>query len=236
MKAGLMQPYFLPYIGYFQLVKEVDKYIIYDDVNYIKNGWINRNNYLERDKARLFTLHLDGSSPNKKINNIFIKDNDHLKMRSKVLKSLKVNYSRASFYKETIELLEEIIMNSEPNIAKYNEFSIRRISEYLDIDTDILVSSDLETTEDFKGEERVIEICKKIGATIYINAIGGKSLYKSENFKKNNIILKFLRTNETFKYTQYSNEFIPNLSIIDVLMFNGFAGTKELLNQYTLEE
>lgn len=233
MKIGIMQPYFLPYIGYWQLLNAVDKYVIYDDVNYIKGGWINRNRILINKEVKYFNVKLNGASPNKLINEIEVSlDKIYQK---KLLKTVEENYKKAPFFNEVFLVVQKIVENEEINLAKYLENSIKEVCSYLDIKTELLISSDLEKNNSLKGKDKVIEICKKLDGTEYYNAIGGQELYFFEEFENKEIKLKFLQTNEIF-YQQFNNKFVPNLSILDVMMFNSREKIKEFLNNYTLIE
>lgn len=232
MKLGIMQPYFFPYIGYWQLMNLVDKYIIYDDVNYIKGGWINRNRICVNKEAVYFNLYLKDSSPNKKINEIIIDKGINNK---KNLKRISMAYKSAPYFMETYALMERLLNSKEENLAKFNGNIIKEIADYLSMNTEILYSSEIEKNGQLKGQEKLLDICKKLGASDYYNAIGGKELYDRESFSAEGIELHFLKTKD-IKYKQFSKEFIPNLSIIDVLMFNGKSKTKELLEAYEIEE
>lgn len=233
MKLGIMQPYFLPYIGYWQLLNTVDKYIIYDDVQYIKGGWINRNRILVNNVEKLITLKLEGASPNKLINEIEVsKDNIYKK---KLLKTIEENYKKAPFFKDVYLMIEKIIMNNEKNLAKFIEFSLKEISSYLEIKTEILLSSSLEKNNLLKGKDKVIEICKIMKANEYYNSIGGQELYSFDEFKENGIELKFLKTGN-IEYKQFKNEFVPNLSILDIMMFNSKEEIQKILGNYDLIE
>lgn len=231
MKLGIMQPYFFPYIGYWQLMNCVDTYIIYDDVNYIKGGWINRNRILINGQPSYFNVQMKGASPLKKINEVEVSDDQVFKR--KMLATLKMSYSNAPYFDEIFPLLNDIILNDESNLAKYLEYSIRKIAQYLDINTNIIVSSSIEKNNELKGKEKVLHICNILGANDYINAIGGQELYDYESFEKMGIQLNFLKTNN-INYNQYNNEFVPCLSIIDVLMFNSKEKVKLMLNDYEL--
>jgi len=228
MRIAVMQPYFFPYIGYWQLINAVDIFVIYDDVNFIKRGYISRNNILQNQKAQLFTLELIGASQNKKINEISVGNNS-----KKLLKTIKQNYSKAPFFNDVIPLLEEILNNEEKELSRFLGFSLVKISKYLDINANFLYSSDLENDKSLKAQERLIEISKILNATDYINAIGGKELYDKQGFLENNINLSFLKSNEIL-YKQFNNEFVSNLSIIDVMMFNSKEEIQRLLQKYNL--
>lgn len=231
MKIGIMQPYFLPYIGYWQLLNAVDKYIIYDDVNYINRGWINRNRILLNSKDKMITLSLKEVSQNKLIKEIELLNNE--KEREKLLKTISQSYKKAPFYDEVYPLIEEILNFKEINLGKFLENSIKKIIEYLEINTTILISSEIEKDNMLKGKNKILDICKNLGASEYYNAIGGQELYSYEEFNKEEIKLKFLKSGN-IEYRQFKNEFIPNLSIIDVMMFNSKEKIKEFLNNYTL--
>ena len=228
MKIAVMQPYLFPYIGYWQLINAVDTFVIYDDVNFIKQGYINRNKILQNQKAHLFTLELIGASSNKKINDIKIGGNSN-----KLLRTIKQNYSKAPFYKDVFQVLEEILNNEEKELSKFLGFSLVKIAKYLNIDTKFLYSSDIKNDKTFKAQDRLIEMSKILNATGYINSIGGIELYDKEAFFQNDINLSFLKSRE-ISYKQFNNEFVPNLSIVDILMFNSKDNIKNMLNQFQL--
>lgn len=228
MKLGIMQPYFMPYIGYFQLMKAVDKYVVYDDVNYIKGGWVSRNNILVNGEKKMFTISLKGASPNKLFNEIEIGDDFR-----KLMRTLQMNYSKASHYEETMNLLERIISYPHKQLALFIANSFHEILSYLLIDTEIILSSDLQKDCSLKGKDKVLHICEVLEADTYYNAIGGKSLYSKEEFMSKGIKLSFLET-RIKEYPQQTQNFIPSLSIIDVLMNNSVEETNFLLDQYLL--
>lgn len=231
MTLGIMQPYFFPYIGYWQLISAVDKYVIYDDVNYIKGGWINRNRILLNGKEHYFNVYLNGASPNKLINEVEIGDKV---LNGKNLKTLEQAYKKAPFYKQVYPILEETIQSGIGNLARYNGYIIKKICEYLEVNTELIYSSEIEKDNSLKGKEKVISICKTLNADKYINAIGGKMLYNPKEFAENGVLLAFLKTDDIM-YNQFSGEFVKNLSIIDVLMFNSPETVKDYLNMYSLE-
>ncbi len=230
-KTAIMQPYFFPYIGYWQLINSVDEFLVYDDVNFIKNGWINRNNILINSQKHIFTMPLDGASPFLPINQI--KCTSNMKNKEKLMKTIELAYKKAPFFNEVIPLIYDTIFFPSDKIADKNYYSIKRLSEYMGIKTKFRLSSTLDKNDSLKGQDKVIHVCKLLDTDIYINAIGGLSLYNKEEFARHNIELYFLKTHE-IKYKQYKNEFVPNLSIIDVLMFNDLEIIKNYLNEYTL--
>lgn len=231
MKLGIMQPYFLPYIGYWQLLNAVDEYVIYDDVNFIKGGWINRNNILMNNEPKMINIQMQGASPNKLINQIEISKNEVWK--KKFLKTIENCYKKAPFYYEVLPIVENIINYDNKNLAKYLEHSIKKICEYLNIDTKLILSSTIKKNNNLKAEEKVINICQILNADEYYNAIGGQELYSYNNFKNKNLKLKFLKTNN-IKYKQFNDKYISNLSILDVMMFNSVDNIKLLLEEYEL--
>lgn len=228
MTLGIMQPYFMPYIGYWQLMAAVDTYVIYDDVNYIKKGWINRNNILVNNDKQLFTISLNGASQNKLINEITIAD-DFTKLR----KTIHMAYHKAPYYNDVMALLDKIFSYQSSNLADFIANSIELVCQYLDIQTKIIMSSDIEKDNSLKGQDKILEICKLLNADTYYNAIGGQELYDKSVFEKENIKLCFLKS-DIPEYSQYNNNFVPGLSIIDVLMFNNPMQVNKMLIDYTL--
>lgn len=233
MKIGIMQPYFFPYIGYWQLLNAVDKYVIYDDVNFIKGGWINRNRILVGKEAKYFNVPMIGASPNKLINEVMV--NCDTSVISKNLRIIEAAYKRAPYYSEVYPVVESILTFKADNLAMYLANSIKTICEYLGITTELIISSNLEKDNSLKGQDKVIEVCKKLEATEYYNAIGGQELYSFSVFEENGILLKFLKSNAVV-YKQYNDEFLPNLSILDVMMFNSKEQIQKYLQDYTLIE
>jgi len=226
-----MQPYFFPYIGYWQLINAVDTFVIYDDVNYIKQGWINRNKILENGVAKYFNLLLKKASSNKLINEIAIIDDS--KTKKKMLKRLHSCYCNAPYFNESYAIIKKIIYYENNSLSNYLKNHIEKICDYLTINTKIIMSSDLKKDNSLRKQNKILEICQILNEKIYINPIGGKELYKKQEFSYKNISLFFLDT-KSINYKQFSNEFVPNLSIIDILMFNSEEKVKKLLEEYTL--
>ena len=232
MKSAIMQPYFFPYIGYFQLINSVDKFIIYDNIQYTKKGWINRNRILVNKKDQLITLPIR-------------KDSDYLNIierelseswkidKNKMLNVIKSSYNKAPYFQDTFELISKCLNNPETNLFKFIYDSIISINNYLEIKTPIIISSTIDADHTLKSQDKVLSLCKKQNADIYINSIGGVELYDKETFRNNSIKLNFIKSN-SIQYKQFNNEFISWLSIIDVMMFNSKQQIKEYLNNYTL--
>lgn len=227
-----MQPYFFPYIGYFQLMNAVDKFVVYDNIQYTKNGWINRNRILQNDKDILFTIPLKKDSDLLNVNQRILADNS-TEIREKILRQIKHNYQKARYFDSIYPFVEKCFLSKETNLFNYIFFSITQVAQLFDIKTEIIISSTIDINHDLKGREKVLGICNKMNCDNYINAVGGVDLYNKDVFSKNNFRLNFLKTNK-IKYQQYNSEFIPNLSIIDVLMFNSVNEIKSMINSFTL--
>ena len=233
MKLAIMQPYFLAYIGYYQLIHAVDKFVIYDNIEYTKKGWFNKNRILFGGKDKLFTIPLKSDSDYLHVKERFVADT-YNKEKHKIIQWIKISYKKAPFYKENIEFIESLFNQESINLFEFIYFSVGKVCSLLSIDTEIIKSSKIEIDHSLKSEDKVLAISKFLNADIYINAIGGKELYSKEKFKQKNISLNFIKTRKN-EYKQFSYEFTPRLSIIDVLMFNGVAETKNMLNEFDLE-
>jgi len=228
MKLAIMQPYFLPYIGYWQLINAVDTYIIYDDVAYIKGGWINRNNFLINGEKKLYTIRLKEARSGRPINEIEILDN-----LVKFQKMLQINYSKAPYFNTVMNLIQEIASFDKTNLGAFLENSIKLISSYLGIKTKLILSSSIEKNNDLKGKDKVLHICELMGASEYYNAIGGMELYDKAEFTDSGINLMFIKTNLQ-PYRQYNDEFVPGLSIVDIMMRSSVERICEMLVDYEL--
>lgn len=232
IKLAVMQPYFLPYIGYFQLMAAVDLFIVYDNIKYTKRGWINRNRMLKDGKEMMFSLPLKRDSDSLDIYQREIAaDFD----RDKLLNQFKGAYQRAPYYVQIYPLIEQIVRHGDINLFRFLHHSIVKICEYLDIATEIRISSDISIDHGIKGQDKVLALCKSVDSLTYINAIGGRELYSKEAFRENGVNLKFIQP-KAFKYKQFGKGFVPWLSIIDVMMFNSkeevlvsIAGNFELI-------
>lgn len=230
MRLAIMQPYFLPYIGYFQLIAAVDIFIVYDNIKYTKKGWINRNRILLNGKDAVFSLPLK-------------RDSDYLDVcerelapdfnPEKLLNQFKSAYQRAPYFGQTLPLLEQIIRHEDPNLFRFLHNSIVKVREYLGIETEIRVSSEIAIDHDLTGQNKVLGLCEAVGAATYVNAIGGMELYSKDVFRERGIELKFIKS-RPFDYPQLGNEFVPWLSIVDVLMFNSVREVQTQLSQIDL--
>ena len=216
MKAAVMQPYFLPYVGYFQLIAAVDLFIVYDNIQYTKKGWINRNRMLLDGQDVTFSLPLKHAS-----DALDIGDRELAADFSpdKLLNKVAGAYRRAPFFAQAFPLVEQLVRCPERNLFRFLYHSIVATCQHLGITTEITPSSEISVNRSLAGQDRVLEICEAIGARVYINAIGGASLYSRDDFQRRGMALSFV-SSHSFEYTQFGRDFVPSLSIIDVLMFN----------------
>lgn len=217
--VAIMQPYFLPYIGYFQLIAACDVFVVYDNIKYTKKGWINRNRMLRNGADAMFSLPLQGAP-------------DHLDVdqrqlaataeRHRWLAQLKGAYGQAPHYAATLPLLERIAGIQEDNLFRFLHGALLATCAHLGIDTPIRIASTIPADHDLKSQDRVLAICEALGASRYVNPIGGTELYSRDTFSEHGIELNFLRA-RALTYPQFAKadaEFVPWLSIVDVLMFN----------------
>lgn len=232
MKTAIMQPYVFPYIGYFQLIAAVDVFVFYDDVNFIKRGWINRNSILVNGRAQLLSFPCIKASQNKLIADVAI-DPDAKAFRKRE-KTIRQAYTNAPYFDAVFPLVEAVFAAGHCSISDFAIDSVTRIADYLDMDTRLLRSSeDFAHTRGQGKAERLKTITRALGSRHYINAIGGQKLYTASDFAEDGINLQFLNPGIT-PYRQFDGDFIPNLSMIDVLMFNSKAQVKAMLADYEL--
>ena len=230
MKIGIMQPYFLPYIGYWQLINVVDIFVIYNNIQYTKKGWFNRNRYLLNGKDALFSINLKNDSDFLNVNQRFLSPEYK---RGKLIETFQNAYYKAPMKKNIFPFIEKIINCPSNNLFDYIYNSITEICEYLKIKTKIVISSTINIDHSLKSEQKVIAICKELQAGTYINSMGGMELYSKESFAKENINLNFIKSKPVF-YKQFDNEFVEWLSILDVMMFNSVKEITKIMDNYEL--
>jgi hypothetical protein len=228
MKIGIMQPYFFPYIGYFQLIQSVDVFVIYDNIKYTKKGWINRNRMLQNGKDVMFSLPLKNNSD---LLNVWERELATEFNCDKLLNQIKGAYRSAPYFEQTLPLVESVVRYEDKNLFRFLHNSIVAICKYLVIDTEIRVSSKIAIDHSLKNQDKVLALCEALGASTYVNAIGGMDLYSKETFREKSIELKFIKS-KPFEYPQFGNEFVPWLSIIDVMMFNPKNRIVHILEEY----
>ncbi len=232
MKVAIMQPYFLPYIGYWQLIRAVDTFVIYDNIEFTKKGWMHRNNILLNNKKTLFTLPLKKGSDFLNVADRVLAD-DSEKQVSKILAQIKNEYQKADFFSEASPVIRDIFLYADKNLFEYIYYSVQKICEYLHIETKIVKSSEVSIEHELKGQDKVIKICESLGAKAYLNSMGGQNLYEREIFHGRGIELLFLES-EARLYQQFNKGFISHLSIIDIMMFNNRESVGSMLEDYTL--
>lgn len=235
MKVAIMQPYIFPYIGYFQLVNAVDVFVFYDDVNFIKGGWINRNKILVNNKEFMFTIPLENPSSFSLINQTSICLQKTKNNNLKLLRTIEQSYKKAPYFKSVFPIVNELFsVNENENISELAIESVKLIAGYLELKTNFKISSlDFPDSKLLKKTSRIIEICKKENVINYINPIGGVQLYTKQEFNNVSIQLSFLKS-KPIEYKQFDNEFVPWLSIIDVIMFNSKERVVSMLNEFDL--
>jgi hypothetical protein len=232
MKVAIMQPYFLPYLGYFQLINAVDVFVIYDNIQFTKKGWIHRNRMLVEGESKLFTVPLKKDSDFLNVNERFL-SNDFENTKIKLLRTIKNNYHKAPRFKEVYAVLEHILNFEDFNLFNFVYHSIVEICEFLSIDTKLVISSSLDINHDLTSKDKVLAICKNQTAIQYYNTYGGIELYDKQEFLNEGIILSFMKS-KTINYIQFNKPFVPWLSILDVMMFNSKEEIRVMLNEYTL--
>lgn len=210
----------------------VDKFVVYDNIEFTKNSWIRRNRILVEGRDKYITLPIKNDSDYLNIDQRELTEN-HTREKDKIFNQIASAYRAAPEYDKVIGLVEEIIKNEEVNLFAYIYNSILKISDYLEIEADIIISSEVAIDHNLKAQDKVLAICKELETSKYYNAIGGLDLYSADDFAKEDIELKFIKTNE-ITYKQFNNDFIPNLSIIDVMMFNKKEKIIEMLDDYKL--
>lgn len=215
MKLGIMQPYFLPYAGYFQLVAAADVFVVYDNIKFTKKGWINRNRLLRDGEADVFSLALKQGSDSL---NVVDRELAPEFEPAKLLNRFKSAYSRAPFFGQTFPLLERILLHEERNLFRFIYHSIQCVCSYLGLATELRVSSTIPIDHGLKGQAKVLALCSALGAGTYINAIGGVELYAKDAFRDQGTTLTFIKS-KPLEYHQLGDPFVPWLSIIDMLMF-----------------
>ncbi len=227
MRVAIMQPYFLPYIGYWQLIHAVDTFVVYDNIKYTKKGWINRNRFLLNGRAEIFTLPLRKDSDSVEIRQRRLAETFD---RTELINRFGAAYRKAPVFGTFMPWLDKIIQFPSDNLFEYLLHSIRQICAYLEIRTPVMVASSVDCDHSLKAAERVKAIAQSLGADTYINPIGGTELYSRENFAQQGLSLRFLQA-RPFEYAQASPNFVASLSIVDVAMFNHASAVKQILRQ-----
>jgi len=234
VKLGIMQPYLFPYLGYFQLMRAVDRFVVYDDVAFIKQGWINRNRILISGQPSYFTVPIRHASSFASIRDTLIDDaGQHARWIEKTLKTIDNAYHRAPQFSLVFPLVEGVLMRPTNRVAELAVASLRAVAGLLEIPVEWVESSARYGNAHLKGEERVLAICRAEGATDYVNAAGGRELYAHDHFKAEGVQLHFIQPRPV-EYRQFNHPFVPWLSIVDVLMFNPVETVRAFLSECDL--
>lgn len=229
MRVGIMQPYFLPYIGYWQLIGCVDYFVVLDDVNYISRGWINRNRIVVNGRPFWLTIPLQKSSQNKLINELLIQGDDGWKHH--MLRTLSFAYSKAELFPEIFRLFSESLELAEGNLSRYLSNLIYCLSEKLCALPSFIPTSAIFSKGQLKGQDRILDICVQLGASEYVNLPGGRALYDEEKFYANRIKLQFLEQPKTMSLSS-GLEIEGSLSILDTLMHNSLCDVRRSVADY----
>jgi hypothetical protein len=230
MKIAIMQPYFLPYIGYFQLISSADIFVVYDNVKYTKKGWINRNRFLQGGKDAEFSIALKHDSDMLQIRERSVSPDFNT---TKLIHQVREAYRKAPEFETSFDVFRSIVLHEDTNLFNFIYNAISKMCSLLEIRTTIVVSSTIEIDHSLRGQEKVLAICRHLGADTYINAIGGQELYRAGDFKRNGIDLRFLKSH-LIEYRQFNFPFVPWLSILDVLMFNTREEIQSFLPRFDL--
>ena len=230
MRIAIMQPYFFPYAGYFQLMQAVDCFYLYDDARYIKRGWVNRNRILVDGAPLWFTLPVANASQNRNINeHSIVRDRRFHKLPA----TLAHAYGKSPHYAEVRPLLEPLFERAESNLAAFLRQTLSAVAAYLGIRTPVGLTSEIPLADGPRGQDRILEYCRAVGADAYVNPQGGRDLYDRDAFGHRGVRLHFLQP-ELPAYAQFGGGFIAGLSIIDVLMFNDRTAAAGMVNRFSL--
>lgn len=235
LKLAIMQPYLFPYIGYFQLLHAVDRFVFYDDVHYIKGGWINRNRMLLGGRASYFSIPLAHASSHTLICETRIDRRQYDHAWGKLRKRFDQEYRRAPYFAPIRALIESVFAPHADTIAELAMRSVRATAQLLGLEAgrEAVRSSERYADRTRTGQDRILDICRHERATQYVNLPGGRALYRPEEFRSRGVELRFVDSAE-LRYEQSGGEFVPMLSILDVLMFNGPHDTNRLIRRYRL--
>jgi hypothetical protein len=226
MKVAIMQPYLFPYHGYFQLIQAVDLFIFLDDVNYIKKGYINRNNILLNGHSHRFTKPVEKVSQNR-----FINQHDYGR-QDKLLSVFTHAYQSAPHYSEVMSLLAPVL-TATGNVAEVNANAVKSVFEYLGLAQKFAFSSAVPHDTSLKGQDKIIALCQAVDGLTYVNPPGGRALYDAKHFANAGLSLTFIEP-ELRPYPQLADVFIPSLSLVDMLMMTPRSAILQQLNEFNL--
>jgi len=228
MKLAIMQPYAFPYLGYFQLLRAADRLVLLDDVTFIKQGWINRNRILGPHGPLRFTLPVEEAGSHRRLCDLQLTANT--RWRDKLLRTIEQSYRRAAGFERAWPVVETSLRHPERRLTDWLRHSLEQVCGALAIRTPMVSAAAAHPAGTFRGMERVLEICRREGATGYLNAEGGRTLYPAGAFAARGLSLHFVE-HQPRPYPQRDGPFVERLSIIDVMMFNDPAGLARLLDE-----
>ncbi len=236
MKVGIMQPYTFPYLGYFQLINYVDKWVVFDDAQFISKGWVNRNRILHPDikkEWQYFTVPVKKHSRESRIKAVEI--NEEKPWRDEFLGKLTSYKKKAPFYAETVEFIGDCISFNGGSLSEWIIYTLENTCAYLNIPFDHSVFSETEMSTDNvqHAGQWALEIADTLGADEYVNPPGGYTIFNENEFQEKNIELKFLKP-DLIPYVQRRDGFVPGLSIVDVMMWNDKDKIHRLLTDFEI--
>ncbi len=232
LKIAVMQPYFLPYLGYFQLLAAVDRFVVLDDVNYINRGWINRNRISSPHGTQWLTIPLSKASQNRLIREIEILPDNGWKMN--MSRSVTATYSRAPEAAAVLPLFLGWLTGASGNLSTFLYRSLTDVVRFVGLTTELIPTSAVYPRSGLKGSDRILDICRREGATTYVNLPGGRDLYDSDVFSRAGIQLQFLQPQLDFPSLRYSGSEGPILSILDLMMLNSSKTLREAVTAFRM--
>lgn len=227
MKVAIMQPYFFPYLGYFQLINSVDRFVVLDDVHYINRGWINRNQVWQGSAPTWITMPLRKASQNRLIREIDIQPPES--WQPKMSRTLEHAYPKAENQAEAMKLFKFATHCPEENLSGFLVQTLRLVCAALSIPTEIVPTSSVHPKNGKLGQERILDLCLAQKATAYLNPPGGRDLYDPGLFDQAGVSLDFQEPNLKPPGIKFSGDEGATLSILDILFLNPFERTAEML-------
>jgi len=232
MTLAIMQPYLFPYIGYFQLMHAADTFLLLDDVAWINRGWINRNRILVQGQPQYLSFPVAGASQNKTIRELELVTPDGWK--SNIEKTLIMAYKKAPQFEVFFPVLRSILYADIRNLSAYIFHSLHTLCQYMQLSVALLPGTGGYANAALKGQDRILDLCRQENASVYVNPPGGASLYEAGRFRHEGVQLLFLQPTLAPYQQRGVSEFVPALSIIDVLMNCEPAQVQQQLTQYQL--
>lgn len=233
-RLAIMQPYLFPYLGYYQLMAAVDRFMLLDDVNFIKRGWVNRNRILVQGKEHIFTLPVTAASQNRRINDLAL--HEYPRWRSRFFNTLQRAYARSDHFASAMDILDYALPQEAESLQEVLGHSLISISRTLGIDTEIICTSQVDPEPQQRGSERILALCRENATREYLNLPGaGRDLYDPADFATAGIRLRFLQP-VIQAYPQQAETFVPRLSLVDIIMNNSIDEIQTLLAAFTLDD